>query len=146
MRKRNITLLLIKWKGYKEPTWEPEDVIRSSINNDVETYWQKIKQSKRQVDTKEKNKKCDDLKIALLAEKVPMCQLEHNIPTNFYQSMNAWEVERNSCSGKDCSIDFGVEKCSQNNVVSQCHLYYLPCVLHAIKYVSLNWDEDSYLL
>ena len=118
--KEKTKLLLIKWKGYEEPTWEPEDVIRSSINNDVETYWQKVKQSKCQVDTEEKNKKHKDSKVALLAEKVPMCQLEHNIPTNFYQSINAWEVERNSCSGKDCSIDFGVQKCSHNNVAWIC--------------------------
>ena len=120
MRKRNTMLLLIKWKGYEHPTWEPEDVIRSSINDDVETYWQKIKLSRRQVDTEEKKKKRKDSKLGLLVEKVPMCQLNHNVPTNFYQSMNAWEVERNSCSGKDCSIDFGIQKCSQNNVAWIC--------------------------
>jgi len=120
MRKRNTMLLLIKWKGYEQPTWEPEDVIRTSINNDVETYWEKVKQSKRQVYAEEKNKKREKFKMDLLTKEVPMCKLEHNIPTNFYQSMNAWEVENNSCNGKDCSTDFGVEKCSHNNVAWIC--------------------------
>ena len=47
MRRRNKMLLLIKWKGYKNPPWEPQDVMRTSINDDVETYWKKIKESKR---------------------------------------------------------------------------------------------------
>ncbi len=43
MRRRDIMLHLIKWRGYKNPTWEPEDVMRTSINDDVETYWEKLK-------------------------------------------------------------------------------------------------------
>ena len=31
--------LLIKWKGYTETTWEPEELMRESIEEDVNKYF-----------------------------------------------------------------------------------------------------------
>ena len=41
MRKRNNKWLLIKWKGYDVPTWEPEETMRMTINDDVDAFWKK---------------------------------------------------------------------------------------------------------
>lgn len=104
MRKRRTKMLLIKWKGYEKPTWEPEETMRLSINDDVEMYWKNLKPKKD----------AESKKVAVY------CSLEHSNPLNFYQTSDAWEVERNICNGKDCSINFGVEKLTNKNVVWVC--------------------------
>ena len=80
----------------------------------------KIKESKCQNSTEEKGKKHDKLKKDILLKDVPNCPLVRNIATNFHQSSNTWEVECNTCNGEDCSINFGIEKCTPNNVVWIC--------------------------
>ena len=48
------------------------------------------------------------------------CSFEHSNSLNFYQTSNAWEVEQNIHNGKNCSIDFEVDQCSETNVVWVC--------------------------
>ena len=47
-------MLLIKWKNCKRPTWEPENIMRESINDDVTKYFKK----KEIACTKSSNKCC----------------------------------------------------------------------------------------
>ena len=57
MRRRNTMLLLIKWRGFENPTWKPEDVMRTSVNDDVETYWEKLKNQNVRIILRKKGKK-----------------------------------------------------------------------------------------
>ena len=41
------THLLIKWKGYAETTWEPEELMRESIEDDVNKYFLQIMTSEK---------------------------------------------------------------------------------------------------
>lgn len=95
--------------------FEPEEVMRTTINDDVEMYWGKINDSKC-CSTNKNGKSHMYLKKDILMEDVGICLFEYNIPPNFYQSSNAWKVEHNFCNGKNCSIDFGIQKNCHNNV------------------------------
>ena len=106
MRKRNNKWLLIKWKGYDVPTWEPEETMRMTINDDVDAFWKKMQQIKDKDKVNKANPIC--------------CSFEHSNPLNFYQTSNAWEVEKKNCHGKNCSIDFEVDKCSEKNIAWVC--------------------------
>ena len=74
------------------------------MNNIVEMYWNNLKIKK---DTEDK-------------EVAVYCSLEHSNPLNIYQTRDAWEVECNICNVKVCSIDFGIDKGTDKNVIWVC--------------------------
>ena len=108
-KRRNKLSLLIKWQGYDEPTWETEENMRESINDDVDTYLKRNKVVK-----KSKSKKGQTV-----LERFINCNKNHKDPTNFKQTINHWEVSDVFCEGK-CGLNFGVKKCGQKNAAWIC--------------------------
>ena len=110
MRKRKNKLsLLIKWKDYDEPTWETEENMRESINDDVDAYLKRNKVVKK---TKSKKGKT-------LLERYLKCNKNHKDSTTFKQTINRWEVGNIVCEG-NCGLNFGVKKCGQKNAAWVC--------------------------
>ena len=46
-KKKGEMHLLIKWKGYSEETWEPEKLMRESIEEDVDNYFLQNRTSRK---------------------------------------------------------------------------------------------------
>ena len=95
---------LIKWKNYKDPTWESEENLRQSINDDVESYLKNNKVVKKKESKKGK----------IVFEKLVKCNKNHKDPRNFKQTINSWDVGHSECEGK-CGIHFGLKKCGNKN-------------------------------
>ena len=108
-RRKNKISLLIKWKGYDEPTWESEVSMRESINDDVDSYLKKNRVIKK---TKSKKGKA-------IFERIVKCNKNHKDVRNFKQTINDWEVGDVLCEGK-CGLDFGIKKCGHKNAAWVC--------------------------
>ena len=108
-KKKNKMSFLIKWKGYNEPTWESETKMRETINDDVETY----------LKTNKVVKKAKSKRGKVFFEKVTKCMKNHNVSTNFKQTIDNWEVADVPCEGK-CGLNFGDKKCGKKNPAYIC--------------------------